>query len=164
MINKNAKIFVTGHKGLVGSAVLRRLKYFGYKNILTIDRNKLNLEDQSQVFNFFKKNKINSVINAAAKVGGIYANNKYRAEFIYENISIQNNLIHGSFINGIKNIIFFGSSCIYPKKIKQPLKEEYLLSNYLEKTNEPYAIAKIAGIKMCESYNYQYGTNKSTTC
>lgn len=159
MTNKFTPIFIAGHNGLVGSSIYRKFKLLGYKNLITINKSKLDLLDQSQVYKFLKLKKPKVVIIAAAKVGGIYANNKYRAQFIYENISIQNNLIHGSFINGIKNIIFFGSSCIYPKKIKQPLKEEYLLSNYLEKTNEPYAIAKIAGIKMCESYNYQYNTN-----
>lgn len=159
MINKNAKIFVTGHKGLVGSAIVRRLKYFGYKNILTIDRNKLNLEDQSEVFNFFKKNKINSVINAAAKVGGIYANNKYKADFIYKNLIIQTNIIHACYQHKVKNLIFLGSSCIYPKFAKQPLKEDYVLSGTLEYTNEPYAVAKIAGLKLCENYNLQYKTN-----
>jgi GDP-L-fucose synthase len=162
MINKNAKIFVTGHKGLVGSAVVRRLKYFGYKNILTIDRNKLNLEDQSQVFNFFKKNKINSVINAAAKVGGIYANNKYKADFIYNNLIIQTNVIHACYQHKVQNLIFLGSSCVYPRDCKQPIKEEYLLTGKLEETNEQYAIAKISGVKMCEAYNYQHKTNYKT--
>ena len=162
MINKNAKIFVTGHKGLVGSAVVRRLKYFGYKNILTTDRNKLNLEDQSQVFNFFKKKNINSVINAAAKVGGIYANNKYKADFIYKNLIIQTNVIHACYQYKVKNLIFLGSSCVYPRDCRQPIKEEYLLTGKLEETNEPYAIAKISGIKMCEAYNFQYKTNYKT--
>jgi GDP-L-fucose synthase len=159
MINKKNKIFVTGHKGLVGSAVIRRLKYFGYKKILTVDKKKLDLRNQQKVSNFFKKNNIDAVINAAGKVGGIYANNKYKADFIYDNLAIQNNIIHSCFQNKVKSLIFLGSSCIYPRNSKQPIKENYLLTGELEKTNEPYAIAKIAGIKMCESYNFQYKTN-----
>ena len=159
MISKNSRIFVSGHKGLVGSAVLRRLKFFGYKNILYKSKKQLDLKNQSRVFNFFKSNKIDAVINAAGKVGGIYANNKYKADFIYDNIMIQNNIIHACYQNKIKNLIFLGSSCIYPRNAKQPIKEKYLLTGELEKTNEPYAIAKISGIKMCESYNYQYNTN-----
>jgi GDP-L-fucose synthase len=159
MINKKIKIFVTGHKGLVGSSLVRRLKFFGYKKILTVDRKKLDLRNQQQVSSFFKKNKIDIVINAAGKVGGIYANNKFRADFIYDNLAIQNNIIHASYQNNIKSLIFLGSSCIYPRNSKQPIKEKYLLKGELEKTNEPYAIAKIAGIKMCESYNFQYKTN-----
>ena len=159
MIKKQDLIFVTGHTGLVGSSIYRRLKFFGYKNIITISRKKLDLRDQKKVFIFFKKNKITSVINAAGTVGGIYANNKYKAEFIYDNLSIQNNIIHSCYQNKVKNLIFLGSSCVYPRNCKQPIKEKYLLQGELEKTNEPYAIAKIAGIKMLESYNYQYGTN-----
>ena len=159
MINKKSRIFVTGHKGLVGSAVVRRLKYFGFKKILTVDKKKLDLRNQQQVSYFFKKNKIDAVINAAGKVGGIYANNKYKADFIYDNLAIQNNVIHSCFQNKVKSLIFLGSSCIYPRNSKQPIKENYLLTGELEKTNEPYAIAKIAGIKMCESYNFQYKTN-----
>ena len=159
MINKKSRIFVTGHKGLVGSAVVRRLKYFGYKKILTVEKKKLDLRNQEQVSNFFKKNKIDAVINAAGKVGGIYANNRYKADFIYDNLAIQNNVIHSCFQNKVKSLIFLGSSCIYPRNSKQPIKEKYLLTGELEKTNEPYAIAKIAGIKMCESYNFQYKTN-----
>ena len=153
------KIFVAGHNGLVGSAIVKKLKSKGYKDILTVERKKLDLLDQKAVFNYLKKNKPEIVIIAAAKVGGIHANNEYGAEFIYENLQIQNNLIHSSYLNNIKNLIFLGSSCIYPKFAKQPLKEEYLLSDELEETNLPYAIAKIAGIKMCEAYNKQYKTN-----
>mgnify|MGYP006078117949 CR=1 FL=1 len=159
MLNKKSIIFVTGHKGLVGSAVVRRLIFFGYKNILTADKKYLDLRDQSKVDFFFKKNNINAVINSAAKVGGIYANNKYRADFIYDNLLIQSNIIHGCYKYRVKNLIFLGSSCIYPRNCKQPIKEKYLLTGELEKTNEPYAIAKIAGIKMCESYNLQHKTN-----
>ena len=158
-MKKNDKIFLAGHKGLVGSAVLRKLKKLNYSNIITVEKKKLNLLDQKKVFNFLKKNKIKAIIICAARVGGIKANNTYKADFIYENLTIQNNLIHGAKINNILNLIFLGSSCIYPKNCKQPIKEEYLLSGKLEKTNEPYAIAKIAGIKMCESYNFQYKTN-----
>ena len=159
MISKKSSIFVSGHKGLVGSSVIRRLKFFGYKNIIYRSRNQLDLKDQSKVFKFFKNNKIDAVINAAGKVGGIYANNKYKADFIYDNITIQNNIIHACYTNKIKNLIFLGSSCIYPRNAKQPIKEEYLLTGELEKANEPYAIAKISGIKMCESYNFQHKTN-----
>jgi len=153
------KIFVAGHNGLVGSAIVKKLKTKGYKDILTADRKKLNLLNQKAVFSFLKKNKPQIVIIAAAKVGGIHANNEFGAEFIYENLQIQNNLIHSSYLNNIKDLIFLGSSCIYPKFAKQPIKEEYLLSDKLEETNLPYAIAKIAGIKMCEAYNKQYKTN-----
>jgi GDP-L-fucose synthase len=159
MINKNSLIFVTGHKGLVGSSLMRRLKFFGYTNIITRTKKKLDLRDQGKVKIFFKKNKIDAVINAAGTVGGIYANNKYKADFIYDNLSIQSNVIHSCFQNKIKNLILLGSSCIYPRNSKQPIKENYLLTGELEKTNEPYAIAKISGIKMLESYNFQYKTN-----
>jgi GDP-L-fucose synthase len=159
MINKRSIIFITGHKGLVGSSVLRRLKIFGYKNLLTIEKKKLDLRDQKKVFLFFKKNKIDAVINTAALVGGINANNKFKANFIYDNLSIQNNIIHSCYKYKIKSLVFLGSSCIYPKNCQQPIKEEYLLKGELEKTNEPYSVAKIAGIKMCESYNFQYKTN-----
>lgn len=159
MITKNSKIFLAGHTGLVGSAILRRLNFLGYKNIITIKKKKLDLTNQKKVFFFLKRHKPKAIIIAAAKVGGIIANNKYRADFIYENLAIQNNLIHSAFLNKIKNLIFLGSSCVYPKNSKQPIKEKYLLTGSLEHTNEPYAIAKIAGIKMCESYNIQYGTN-----
>ena len=159
MISKKSKIFVTGHRGLVGSAVIRRLDHYGYKNILTVEKKKIDLRNQQQVSNFFKKNKIDAVINAAGKVGGIYANNTYKADFIYDNLAIQNNIIHSCFQKKIKSLIFLGSSCIYPRNSKQPIKEKYLLTGELEKTNESYSIAKIAGIKMCESYNFQYKTN-----
>ena len=159
MINKNSKIFVAGHNGLVGSAIVRKLKEKGYRKILTINRSKLDLTNQSKVFNFLKSKKPDFIFIAAAKVGGIYSNNKYKADFIYSNLCIQNNLIHSAYKCNIKNLIFLGSSCVYPKFCKQPIKETYLLNGELEKTNEPYAIAKIAGIKMCESYNYQYKTN-----
>jgi len=159
MIKKNDKIFLAGHKGLVGSAVLRRLKNNNFKNIITADRFKLNLFDQRKVENFLKKHKPKMVILSAAKVGGIKANNKYRADFIRENLQIQTNIIHGCHLNNINNLIFLGSSCVYPKNCKLPIKEDYLLSGKLETTNEPYAIAKIAGIKMCESYNKQYNRN-----
>ena len=159
MINKNDKIFLAGHKGLVGSAIFRNLIKNNYKNIITINKKKLNLLNQQKVFNFLNIKKPKIVIIAAARVGGIKANNKFRADFIRENLVIQNNLIHGSYINGIKKIIFLGSSCVYPKNYNKPIKEEYLLKGPLEYTNEPYAVAKIAGIKMCESYNLQYKTN-----
>jgi len=158
-MNKNSKIYIAGHTGLVGSALVRRLKYFGYKNILVSERKQLDLKNYNKTFNFLKKNKPQFIFNAAAKVGGILYNNSKKAEFIYDNITIQNNLIHSAYKNRIKNLIFFGSSCVYPKLCKQPIKEDYLLSGKLEKTNEAYAIAKIAGIKMCESYNFQYNTN-----
>ena len=156
---KNKKIYLAGHNGHVGKAILKKLKLLGYSKIILANRGKLDLTDQKEVFKFLKYNKPHFVIIAAARVGGIVANNTYRAEFIHENLSIQNNLIHGSFINGVKNLIFLGSSCIYPKFCKQPQKESYLLSGKLEFTNEPYAIAKIAGVKMCENYNKQYKTN-----
>ena len=159
MLNKNSKIYLAGHRGLVGSAILQKLKNSGYKNITTKTSQQLDLRDQKKVMNFFKKNSFQFVIIAAAKVGGIYANNTYKADFIYENLAIQNNIIYSSFLNGIEDLIFLGSSCIYPKNCKQPIKEDYLLTGELEKTNEPYAIAKIAGIKLCESFNIQYGTN-----
>ena len=159
MIKKKDKIFLAGHNGMIGSAILKKLKEKGYKNILTIDRKKLDLRNQVDVFNYFKRKKPKATIIAAAKVGGIYANNKYKGDFIFDNLSIQNNLIHGSFKNKIRNLIFLGSSCIYPKHSKQPIKESYLLGGPLEITNESYAIAKIAGIKLCESYNIQHGTN-----
>lgn len=159
MINKNSIIYIAGHNGMVGSSIHRCLSKLGYQNIITSSRTKLDLRNQSKVFNFFKRKKIDAVIIAAAKVGGINANNLYRADFIYDNLTIQNNIIKASFDNGIKDLIFLGSSCIYPKFAKQPIKEDHLLSGILEKTNEPYAIAKIAGLKLCESFNIQYNTN-----
>ena len=159
MLSKRSKIFVAGHNGLVGSAIVRKLKSKGYKNILTIKKSELDLTDQKKVFNFLNKKKPKFIFIAAAKVGGIYSNNKYKAEFIYSNLSIQNNIIHAAYRCNIKNLIFLGSSCVYPKSFKKPIKESDLLRGELEKTNEPYAIAKIAGIKMCESYNFQYKTN-----
>tara|TARA_E500000178_G_scaffold312174_1_gene328650 strand:+ start:969 stop:1913 length:945 start_codon:yes stop_codon:yes gene_type:complete len=159
IINKKSKIFLTGHKGLVGSAILKQLKIQGYKKILTVSKKKLDLRSQKKVETFLKKNKPDVVINAAATVGGIYANNKYKADFIFNNLAIQTNIIHSSYQNKVKQLIFLGSSCVYPRDCKQPIKESYLLQSEIEKTNEPYAIAKIAGIKMCESYNFQYNTN-----
>ena len=159
MIKKNDKIFLAGHNGLVGSAILKVLKKKQYKNVIIQDRKNLDLFDQRKVENYLKKNKPKIVIIAAAKVGGIKANNLYRADFIRENIQIQTNLIHACHLNNINNIIFLGSSCVYPKSSKLPIKESYLLDGKLENTNEPYAVAKIAGIKMCESYNFQYKRN-----
>jgi len=158
-MNKNSKIFISGHKGLVGSAIVNYLKKKNFTKIYSIEKKKLDLRNQSKVLNFFRKNKFDYVINCAGKVGGIYANNKYRAEFLYDNLSMQTNIIHSSYLTKVKSLIFLGSSCIYPKYSKIPMKEEALLSGKLEETNEPYAIAKIAGIKMCESYNRQYKTN-----
>lgn len=158
-MNKNSKIFISGHKGLVGSAIVNYLKIQNFTKIYSIEKKKLDLRNQSKVLNFFRKNKFDYVINCAGKVGGIYANNKYRAEFLYDNLAMQTNIIHSSYLTKVKSLIFLGSSCIYPKYSKIPMKEEALLSGKLEETNEPYAIAKIAGIKMCESYNRQYKTN-----
>jgi len=159
MISKNSKIYVAGHNGLVGSAIVRSLKKKGYKKILIASRKKLDLTNQNKVNSFLKKNKPKFIFLAAAKVGGIYSNNRYKADFIYNNLSIQTNIIHSAFKNNINNLIFLGSSCVYPRDCKQPIREEYLMNGKLEKTNDAYAIAKIAGIKMCESYNQQYGTN-----
>ena len=159
MVSKNYKIFLAGHKGHLGSAIHKKLKKAGFKKIITINKSKLNLLNQDKVFKFLKKNKPKVVIIAAARVGGIHANNTQRAKFIYENLTIQNNIIHGSYLSGIKNLIFFGSSCIYPKNISKPITEKMLLTGKLEYTNEPYAIAKIAGVKLCENYNLQYKTN-----
>jgi len=159
MINHNSNIFVAGHKGLVGSAICRKLKTSGYVNIITASKKKLDLRDQKKVINFLKLKKPDFIFIAAAKVGGILSNLKNKADFITENLQIQTNLIHGAYLCGIKDIIFLGSSCVYPKNCKQPIKEDYLLSGKLEGTNDAYAIAKIAGIKMCQSYNEQYRTN-----
>ena len=159
MINLSSKIYVAGHRGLVGSAILRKLRLKGYKNIIFQNSKQLDLKDSKKVFQFLKKNKPDFIFIAAAKVGGIYSNNKYKAEFIFDNLSIQSNLIHSAYLNGIKNLIFLGSSCVYPRMCKQPIKESYLLTGELEKTNDAYSIAKIAGIKMCESYNSQYNTS-----
>ena len=158
-MEKNSKIYIAGHDGMVGSAIHRRLEKEGFTNIVYRTINELDLTNQSETLNFFEKEKPEYVFLAAAKVGGIIANNTYRAQFIYENIQIQNNVIHSSYLNGVNKLLFLGSSCIYPKLAKQPLKEEYLLTDLLEPTNEPYAIAKIAGIKMCQAYNDQYNTN-----
>ena len=155
----NAKIYVAGHRGLVGSAIIKNLNSKGYFNIVTKTHSELDLTDQLAVQEFFKNQRPEYVFLAAAKVGGIEANNTYRGAFIYENMMIQNNVIHQSYVHGAKKLMFLGSTCIYPKECPQPMKEESLLTNPLEYTNEPYAIAKIAGIKMCESYNLQYGTN-----
>lgn len=159
MIDKVAKIFIAGHNGLVGSAIVRNLKQKGYSNLLTRSHSELDLSNQQAVASFFEQERPEYVILAAAKVGGIAANNLYRAQFIYENMMIQNNVIHHSYLNNVKKLVFLGSTCIYPKESPQPMKENALLTSPLEYTNEPYAIAKIAGIKMCESYNIQYGTN-----
>ncbi|MES2139355.1 MAG: GDP-L-fucose synthase [Bacteroidota bacterium] len=158
-MEKNSKIYIAGHRGMVGSAIIRRLQKDGFTNIVTRSSKDLNLIDQQAVSDFFATEKPDFVFLAAAKVGGIVANNTYRAEFIYENSMIQNNIIHNSYLNNVKKLLFLGSSCIYPKMAPQPLKEEYLLTGLLESTNEPYAIAKIAGIKMCDAYRSQYGCN-----
>ena len=158
-MQKDSKIYIAGHRGLVGSAIVKSLKQKGYTNLIYKTHTELDLMNQLAVETFFKTEKPEYVILAAAKVGGIVANNTYRADFIYENLQIQNNVIHQSYLNGVKKLLFLGSTCIYPKNSPQPMKEEYLLTSELEYTNEPYAIAKIAGIKMCESYNLQYGTN-----
>ena len=156
-LEKQAKIYVAGHRGMVGSAIVRKLQKEGYTNLVLKTSAELDLRDQVKVAAFFAAEKPEYVFLAAAKVGGIVANNTYRADFLYENLAIQNNIIHSSFVNKVKKLQFLGSSCIYPKLAPQPLKESYLLSGYLEETNEPYAIAKIAGIKMCEAYRAQYG-------
>jgi GDP-L-fucose synthase len=158
-MQKESKIYVAGHRGLVGSAILKNLQERGYTNCITRTHKELDLTDTQAVADFFKKEQPEYVFLAAAKVGGIIANNTYRADFIYQNLQIQNNVIHQSHKGGVKKLLFLGSTCIYPKNAPQPMKEEYLLTDTLEYTNEPYAIAKIAGIKMCESYNLQYGTN-----
>jgi len=158
-MNLSSKIYVAGHRGLVGSALLRELTNNGYTNLITRTHTELELTDPAAVAAFFDQEKPDYVFLAAAKVGGIVANNTYRAEFIYQNLTIQNNIIHQSYLHGVKKLLFLGSTCIYPRACPQPMKEDYLLTSELEYTNEPYAIAKIAGIKMCESYNLQYGTN-----
>jgi len=158
-MDKNSRIYIAGHRGLVGSAILENLQNRGYTNIITRTHKQLDLTKQKAVEEFFKLEQPEYVFLAAAKVGGIIANNTYRADFIYQNMMIQNNVIHHSYINKVKKLLFLGSTCIYPKNAPQPMKEAYLLTDELEYTNEPYAIAKIAGIKMCESYNLQYGTN-----
>lgn len=158
-MTKTSKIYVAGHRGLVGSAILKNLTSKGFSNIVTRTHAELDLTNQQAVAEFFAQEKPEYVFLAAAKVGGIVANNTYRADFIYENLAIQNNVIHQSYVHGVKKLLFLGSTCIYPKNAPQPMKEEYLLTSELEYTNEPYAIAKIAGIKMCESYNLQYSTN-----
>jgi GDP-L-fucose synthase len=158
-MDKNSKIFIAGHKGLVGSAILRCLKNEGFTNFVLRSSSELDLRDQVSVKNFFSQEKPEYVFLAAAKVGGIVANNTYRADFIYENLLIESNVIHNAYLSGVKKLLFLGSSCIYPKNAPQPMTEDCLLTSPLEYTNEPYAIAKIAGIKLCESYNLQYGTN-----
>ncbi len=158
-MKKDAKIYVAGHRGMVGSAIVRKLKSEGFNNILTRRSSELDLRNQADVNRFFEEEKPDYVVLAAAKVGGIHANNKYRAEFIYDNIMIQNNVIHASHVNDVKKLLLLGSSCIYPKMADQPIKEEYLLSGKLEPTNQPYALAKITGIEMCNAYRIQYGHN-----
>ena len=158
-MNLTDKIYIAGHRGMVGSAILRRLQKGGYTNFVLRTSSELDLRKQADVFTFFEKEKPDCVFLAAAKVGGILANNTYRADFIYDNIQIQNNIIHAAYLQGVKKLLFLGSSCIYPRLAPQPLKEEYLLTGLLETTNEPYAIAKIAGIKMCDAYRAQYGCN-----
>jgi len=158
-MEQTAKIYIAGHRGMIGSGLERKLRNEGYNNIVKRTSSELDLRNQQAVNDFFEKEKPSYVILAAAKVGGIHANNTYRAEFIYDNIMIQANIIHASYLNKVAKLLFLGSSCIYPKMAPQPLKEEYLLSGYLESTNQPYAIAKIAGIEMCDSYRAQYGCN-----
>ena len=158
-MKKNSKIYIAGHRGLVGSAIVKNLEAKGYANLVTRTHKELDLLDQEAVKDFFESEKPEYVVLAAAKVGGIVANNTYRADFIYENLQIQNNIIHQSYLNRVSKLLFLGSTCIYPKNAPQPMPEDCLLTDTLEYTNEPYAIAKIAGIKMCESYNLQYGTN-----
>lgn len=157
-INQDAKIYVAGHRGMVGSAIVRRLERGGYENLLTRTHQQLDLMDQAAVFDFLAAEKPDYIFIAAAKVGGIQANNQFRGQFIFENLSIQNNLLHGAYRAGVEDLCFLGSSCIYPRDCAQPIRESYLLTGPLEPTNEPYAIAKIAGIKLCDSYNRQYST------
>jgi len=158
-MQKDSRIYIAGHRGLVGSAILKNLKDNGYFNLITRSHKNLDLTNEPAVASFFEKEKPEYVFLAAAKVGGIMANNNYRADFIYQNLMIQNHVIHQSYIHNVKKLLFLGSTCVYPKNCPQPIKEKYLLSNGLEYTNEPYAIAKIAGMKMCESYNLQYKTD-----
>lgn len=158
-MEKRAKIYIAGHKGMVGSAILRKLESEGFNNLITRSSKDLDLTDQEQVSDFFSNEQPEYVFLAAAKVGGIIANSTYRADFIYQNLAIQNNVIHQSYLNKVRKLMFLGSSCIYPKMAPQPLKEQYMLTGPLEYSNEPYAIAKIAGIKMCEAYRSQYGCN-----
>lgn len=158
-MNKSSKIYVAGHRGMVGSAILRALQRHGFQNLIFATSNELDLRDSQSVKAFFENEKPEYVFDAAAKVGGIYANNTYPAEFLYDNLMMQNNIIHSAYLNKVKKLMFLGSSCIYPKLAEQPLKESSLLSGYLEPTNEAYAVAKIAGIKMCEYYRKQYGCN-----
>ncbi|SDG18576.1 GDP-L-fucose synthase [Paraburkholderia phenazinium] len=158
-MNTNARVYVAGHRGMVGSAIVRRLREIGYQNIITRSHSELDLLDQHAVKTFFSDNQIDEVYLAAAKVGGIHANNSYPAEFIYENLMIEANVIHASYQAGVRKLLFLGSTCIYPKFAEQPIEEGALLTGPLEPTNEPYAVAKIAGIKLCESYNRQYGTD-----
>ena len=158
-LNKQSKIYVAGHRGMVGSAIVRRLKAVGYNNIITKTHAECDLTNQALVAEFFENEKPDYVFLAAAKVGGIFANNTYRADFIYQNLMIETNILHSAWKNEVQGVLFLGSSCIYPRDCPQPIKEEYLLTGPLEQTNEPYALAKIAGIKLCESYNRQYGTN-----
>ena len=158
-MNKDDKIYVAGHNGLVGSSIVRRLKYYGYSNLIMQSHKTLDLTNQSDVADFFSENKPDHVILSAAKVGGIFANNTYPADFIYQNTMIESNVIHSSYVNNVNKLIFLGSSCIYPREVKQPMSEDALLTGLLEPSNEPYAIAKIAGIKLCESFNRQYDTD-----
>jgi GDP-L-fucose synthase len=158
-MNKDSKIYIAGHRGMVGSAILKNLQQKGFSNIIYKTSNELDLRNQQAVNDFFEKEKPQFVFLAAAKVGGIVANNTYRADFIYENVMIEANIIHAAFVNKVQKLLFLGSSCIYPKMAPQPLKEEYLLSGYLEETNQPYALAKIAGIELCNSYRRQYNCN-----
>ena len=158
-MNLKDKIYIAGHNGMVGSAIVRKLREKGFISIITRSSSELDLVNQQNVHNFLQEEKPDYVVIAAAKVGGIHANDSYPAEFIYQNLMIEANLIHGSYLAGVSKLLFLGSSCIYPKESQQPIKEEYLLSGHLESTNEPYALAKIAGIKLCESYNRQYGTD-----
>lgn len=158
-MNHNEKIFVAGHGGMVGSSIVRKLRENGYNNIITFSKNKIDLRDSDAVYKLFEQQNFDHVFLAAARVGGIMANNQYKGSFIYDNLMIQTNVIHNAFISGVKKLLFLGSSCIYPKFAEQPIKEDYLLSGKLEDTNDAYAIAKIAGIKMCQSYAEQYGFN-----